>query len=198
MRIVRKVMRITWSLTSSLMLMSLWLLVVVVMAMSLPAHGATPADKEKSCQTFVQSFYSWYPKQDINNVAASDRVLRYKKAILSPALYRGLKEDAEAQAKAKGDLVGLDFDPFLNAQDTASRYDVGKVVCKNGTYWANVYGTWNGKKLKKPDVVPELTYQGGRWIFVNFHYPDSNLPVNENLLSVLKVLKDEQQPKHSK
>jgi hypothetical protein len=101
MRIVRKVMRITWSLTSSLMLMSSWLLVVVVMSMSLPAHGATPADKEKSCRTFVQSFYSWYLKQDINNVAASDRVLRYKKANLSPALYRGLKEDAEAQAKAK-------------------------------------------------------------------------------------------------
>src|SRR6202020_115196 len=131
------------------------------------------------CRAFVQSFYSWYPKQDINNVAASDRVLRHKKAVLSPALYRGLKEDAEAQAKAKGDLVGLDFDPFLNAQDTASRYDVGKVVCKNGTYWANVYGTWNGKKLKKPDVVPELRNQGGRWIFVNFHYGKSNIAVNE-------------------
>jgi hypothetical protein len=52
-----------------------------------------------------------------------------------------------------------------------------------------VFGFWNGKKNAKPDVVPELVFEKGRWIFVNFHYDSSGFPENENLVSVLQALK---------
>jgi len=34
-------------------------------------------------------------------------------------------------------------------------------------------------------VVPELNFELGRWVFVNFHYPDCSYPQNENLLSLI-------------
>jgi len=55
-----------------------------------------------------------------------------------------------------------------------------------------VFGFWNGKRAAKPDVVPELAWEKGNWVFTNFHYEKSNIPENENLLSVLKALKKEQ------
>jgi hypothetical protein len=41
-------------------------------------------------------------------------------------LLAALKEDVAAQAAAKGEIVGLDFDPFLNTQDPAESYEVGQ------------------------------------------------------------------------
>jgi hypothetical protein len=43
----------------------------------------------------------------------------------------------------------------------------------------------------KPDVVAELTIKTGRWCFVNFHYPDNEAPVNENLVRMLKSIEEE-------
>jgi hypothetical protein len=43
-------------------------------------------------------------------------VLKSKYAF-SPELASKLKEDLAAQEKSPGEIVGLDFDPFLNAQD---------------------------------------------------------------------------------
>jgi hypothetical protein len=39
--------------------------------------------------------------------------------------------------------------------------------------------------------VPELAFENGKWVFTNFHYGDSDIPANENLLSVLQQLKKE-------
>ena len=38
-----------------------------------------------------------------------------------------------AYKKSPEEIVGLDFDPFLNAQDIAERYLVGKIIPKGGT-----------------------------------------------------------------
>jgi hypothetical protein len=43
--------------------------------------------------------------------------IKTKSSVFSPQLALALKEDSAAQAKAEGEIVGLDFDPFLNSQD---------------------------------------------------------------------------------
>lgn len=113
-----------------------------------------------------------------------------KRANFSPELMRQLKEDAAAQAKVTGEIVGLDFDPILFSQNPGQRYIAGNVTPKGDRYWVDVYGVWDGKKSAKPSVVPELIYRNGKWVFVNFHYGHSKFPENENLLSVLKVLRE--------
>ncbi len=140
-----------------------------------------------SCKKFVKEFYTWYcfgkpePKEEI--------VLKKKKSLLSPKLYAALKEDLDASAKSPGEIVGLDFDPFLNAQDVAEKYAVGDVKQKGANYLVDVWGTWNGKRQKKPDVVAEVQNVNGKWVFTNMHYGKSKFPENENLLSVLSTLK---------
>jgi hypothetical protein len=99
-----------------------------------------------------------------------------------------------ASAKSPDEIVGLDFDPFLNAQDKAERYVVGNVSLKQDRYLAEVYGLWSGKKNKTPDVIPELMFQGGRWTFLNFHYvytEEGKAPRRDDLLNLLKGLRKE-------
>lgn len=159
------------------------------------AKAEVPSKEEQSCHEFVQSFYDWYAKLARQESAESSdtRALKLKKTSFSTELAHRLKEDADASAKVRNEIVGLDFDPFLNAQDIGERYTVGKVTKKGPNYLAEVYGTWNGKKSVKPDVTPELSNQGGHWIFENFHYEKTSIPENENLLSVLSTLKKDRE-----
>jgi FlaG/FlaF family flagellin (archaellin) len=89
-------------------------------------------DSQRSCRDFVQRFYDWYVPIALKDNAGnpSDRALRYKSHAFSPELLTQLKEDSTAQAKAKGEIVGLDFDPFLNSQHPGERYTAEKVVGK--------------------------------------------------------------------
>ena len=151
------------------------------------AHAQTPASDESSCRQYVQRFYNWYSRQTGD---PSEKALVCKDYSFSPDLAAKLREDRAASAKNPNEVVGLDFDPFVNSQEQAQRFEVGKISQKNGSYLADVYGYWDGKKSSKPDVVPELVLKSGGWQFVNFHYQASNDPTQENLLSVLKALSD--------
>ena len=51
--------------------------------------------------------------------------------------------------------------------------------------------TVDKKESPKPDVTPELAFENGHWIFLNFHYPNTGSPNNENLLALLQQLKKE-------
>lgn len=160
---------------------------------SLHAQVKSPRDIQRSCRTFVQGFYDWYVRRTLKAEARHesggfDLAIKYRKYAFSRELFRLLKEDSDAQAKnAEGDIVGLDFDPFFNAQDFGERYVVGKITRKGDRFWVDVYGIWSGKKSEKPDVVPEVMFKRGRWLFVNFRYG------NGDLLSTLKELREERQ-----
>jgi len=154
-------------------------------------NAQSPTDAERACRNFVRAFYTWYvPGHGVEDV------LKSRRSALSPELVRMLKEDMEASAKSPDEIVGLDFDPFLNAQDVAERHEIGKATAKRDSFLVEVYGIWSGKKSEKPDVVAEVAFREGHWLFVNFHYGKTELPENENLLSVLKALKRERQKHH--
>jgi hypothetical protein len=157
------------------------------------------ASPSTACGQFVQQFYDWYLakenalSKDPSADSSLEVALREKQSQFSPELIKALQEDLAAAKKSPDEIVGLDFDPIQNAQDNPERYVVGEVRPKGDHFWVEVFGIWEGKKGAKPDVVPELFSENGKWIFTNFHYPESDNPVNENLLSVLQALKKERE-----
>lgn len=161
---------------------------------SVQAQSGNKADASDSVKKFVQGFYDWYVPKVVssNSGPAWNVAIKVKAGCFSPELEHKLREDSKAQAKDEGEIVGLDFDPFLNGQDTGRHYSVGKVVLKGGNYLAEVHRVVSGKPEEKLTVTAEVTGENGQWYFVNFLYPNGH-----NLLGVLKALKDDRdKPAH--
>jgi hypothetical protein len=139
---------------------------------------------------FVQGFYDWYVPltQKDSVVPEFNLAISQKGSYFSPQLSQALKEDSAAEAEANGDIVGLDWDPFLNSQDPYKRYVVGKITKKSDSFLVNIHGVSFGKRQEKPDVVAELVQKNGHWLFVNFHSPEG-----WDLLTALKSLRDNRQ-----
>jgi hypothetical protein len=171
-------------------------MVLLLVTIGLEAKAENIQDEGKSCKAFVQQFYKWYDliARKESSETSSDVALKDRPSAFSPELLRLLKEDSVAQKKAKGELVGLDFDPFLATNDDPfEQYVVGGVSKKGDHFWAQIYGVHQGKKSHKPVVKPELASLNGKWQFVNFHYDTTDHAVNDNLISVLNVLKKDRQ-----
>lgn len=183
---------------SSMRSVRLAVLVFLLMPFS-PAQGNStrPQNLEQSCRSFLQKFYDWYVPTALDAIASKespfDLALKDRSSAFSSELVHALKADSDAQAKAAGEIVGIDFDPFLSNQDPCERYVVGNIARREDSYWAEVYGICAGKKHAKPDVVPELKFKDGEWIFLNFHYRKNKLSEDVNLLSILKRLREDRQ-----
>lgn len=180
---------------------TLLLCVFVLGALSLQAQRNSKAS-EQSCFRFVQDFYNWYAANVFKDFKAKNRwvpwraAMKYKGNPFSSELTKALI-DSDAEAETDRDPV-LDFDPILNSQDPANRYMVRSVTLKDGHYWANIYGVWRRPvpdQGGEPQVVAEISFESGRWLFVNFHYPNSTNPDNENLLSILRYQYQPRKPK---
>jgi hypothetical protein len=128
---------------------------------------------EQSCRKFVQRFYDWYVPIALkdNGVPASDLALKHRPAAFDTKLYRELQEESRTTAKLND--AGLDFDPFLNSQDPSPRFRVVKITVEDVSCLAEINGILSGKK--EEDVTPELAFKDGRWVFVDFHYRNSDL-----------------------
>ena len=158
-----------------------------------PQTAPAPAATESSCQKFVQDFYDWYlPRARTAKGTPDDLVLKEKPTFLSRELFKALKEDSDAQAKDKsGDIVGLDFDPFLNSQDDSfQKCAAGNAVIQGTSCRVDVSCNFPKQKAESP-VTPELTFTGGHWVFVNFHYSVDGKAYD--LLKMLKDLREERQ-----
>ncbi len=157
-----------------------------------PAQAAPQSPESSSCQRFAQQFYDWYVPftQKRLHMPASNVALQRRAVVFSPQLLHALRIDSEAQARAKGELVGLDFDPFLGSQDPADHYEARQATVKNGTCSVGVWrasSTDTAEKMDKPEAVAELKQQNGGWRFVNFTYPIGG----PDLLQLLANLRQE-------
>ena len=170
-----------------------------LLCMSAVAYAAAPAQatapaKAPSAQAFVQGFYDWYTgqMQKDENGDVMGAALKSKRWPMSAAIVTALEEDMAAQAKSPDDIVGIDFDPFLNAQDTCFPYKADKVTVANGRYRVEVFDSnCSDPHPEIPTVIAELEQQKGSWVFVNFIYPGQPGQADSDLLSALKALKDE-------
>lgn len=157
-----------------------------------PAQVAPRPLQGSSCQRFAQDFYDWYVPftQKQLHMPASNVPLQRRPTLFSPELLHALRIDSEAQARAKGELVGLDFDPFLGSQDPADHYDARHATAKDRTCSVEVWRaspTDTAAKLNKPEAVAQLEQHNGRWQFVNFSYPIGG----PDLLRLLANLREE-------
>jgi len=169
---------------------------LLLLATSAPlADGTLPEKLRKSCRDVVQGFYDWYIPKALNEGAtpASDLAIKYRGSLFAPYLLQALREDSQAQGKAVGEIVGLDFDPFLNSQDPRPRYVLGNVTYKDDKCWVEILSASSDKGRAEPAVVTELILERAHWMFVNFHYGKSKRSGDENLVSILKKLRAKRQ-----
>lgn len=169
---------------------TVWGLLAGVLMASGSAAASEPASESGSAQAFVQDFYTWYLKEEKqeHDMDLSDFAVKTKPQLFSAAIIQGLKEDAAAQAKVPDEVVGLDFDPFLNAQDICEPYTTGKVTQSGTTYKVEVFDHCSDSKPGKPAVIAAVEKQGRAWVFVDFYYPGYG-----DLFSVLRSLKQERE-----
>ena len=157
------------------------------------SQAQSPKPDDADCRSFVQTFYNNYAAKMRKGTNPS-----YDNPNFSRELVRQLKEDELASSKVKDEIVGLDFDPVLATNaEPAEKYIVEKVTTHGDSFWVDVYGVYSGKKSEKPIVQPELHKLNQKWIITNFHYEKSKIPTNDDLLSVLKQLRQDRQ-KYSK
>jgi len=163
-----------------------------------PQAPPPPTPDTASCHRFVQTFYNWYVPvaQKVTKEPPSNLALRQKGDAFTANLLHALRVDADASAHAKGDLVGLDFDPFLNSQDVDPHYDVRAATWRNNKCSVEIWSPSTSDpadKSRKPDVIADVTLEQGHWKFQNFRYPESNI----DLVTLLANLRQERQMAHA-
>jgi hypothetical protein len=146
-----------------------FLAAAILFAAAAPA-AAPPAEAP---DRFVQRFYDLYTPM---SASGWSRAIRSQALwdFLDPALARALKADADAQAGSPNDIVGLDFDPFLSAQDPWHRYEAGKASKVGAGYAVRVHGVVKGKRRTAPSLVVDVTPRDGHWLIKDFHYPEGD------------------------
>jgi hypothetical protein len=170
----------------------LWFTIIAILSRQAIAQVPDRQQDSSSCRKFSQAFYDWYLPftQRKTQQPALYVVLQRKPEAFSPDLLRALKIDSEASARAQGELVGLDFDPFVGSQDPADHYEARGVSWQGDRCSVEVWGasrTDTAAKSGKPDAVAEVRLVRGHWEFQNFRYPE----LGSNLMSVLAELVQE-------
>lgn len=155
--------------------------------LSVPALGlgctSSPDPALASATDFTKSFYSWYvPKADKG--MGAQLAIGDSAHLFDSTLVAALRSDAEAQAKDSDEVVGLDGDPFLNAQDFCQSYEVGGARHDSSRVLVDVYGVCDGKRHAAPDVLAELAPRGASWIFVDFLYPVAHSSLSRTLVAL--------------
>ena len=171
-------------------------MLLLLLTVPSPMQGqATPTeDLSASAQHFVQAFYDWYIPGLLKLFGTKKSFTWQERAAdFDRRLFRALKEDEDAQAKV-GEIVGLDWDPFVANQDPCE-HNTARKARKNGeVYIVDVHNVCNGQEDKVVHVVAEVVKQNGHWVFVNFRYPAEKSGEKESdLLTVLNQLRDDRQ-----
>lgn len=165
-----------------------WRVTTIILFFCGGAAFAVNAEDTASCRSIVRDFYNWYVPlaQKNGGDPASLSAVRQRPDYFSASLLKSLEEDSAAQAKAQGEIVGIDFDPFLNSQDPAEKYVVGKVVVNSGKCVADIKAVDGRQGMY--DVKSELRQVGSKWQFTEFLYQDRTLS------EILVALKQNRRP----
>jgi len=189
------------------LLLNMIVLVAALFSCGNPKPAAA-VDNKESVRAFTQKFYDGYVAQ-YNKPLASDtsscncgdiKTLKEKPSDFDPKLLKAIVDDSNAQAKVAGDIVGLDFDPFLASQDNGFGYQAGNVKQIGDKFWVEMHiGEINKPKSEilsgEVHVIVEVAKNNGYWVFTNFIYPAEGKTPQTDLLQILKDLKkDREQP----
>jgi len=142
-----------------------------------------PDSAAQSAARFVQAFYEWYKRTgDRYEVAVRD-----SSGFFDAVLLGAMRLDLAAQAGSPDAVSGLDWDPFLAAQDPCDPYQVTGTTRRGDTILVAVNGMCTDRQPQsRPDVVAEVRRVGSRWVFVDFRHVEDR----GSLLQDLKALRE--------
>lgn len=158
---------------------------LILMIALVPAPAREPRP-EAAVKAFVQAFYRWYaPIAASSDPGPSARVtVERRPDCFSPALRRALEADFAAQRQAKGEMVGLDFDPLLNSQDPGRFVFIRRIEARGHEYWVHAANHYGGRKDQGSRFVAVVAHLKGHWVFTNFRYGPGR-----DLVAILERLK---------
>jgi hypothetical protein len=161
------------------------------------ANAQSSISDKESARVFVQKFYDWYvvlylaPPDKSRPVCSCIAAINQRAEYFHPLLRKALIDDNNAQLKVKGEIVGLDFDPFLSGQDIGRGYQTGNVKQIGNRFLVDIHDIEKGKSNKtilaaEIPVIVELAKVNEHWVFTNFIYLTDGK--RYNLLDQLKSL----------
>ena len=135
---------------------SLWL--TILFGFGTAASGQSTASDSPAARAFVESFYRWYVPIATSDLKGPAYViaLEQRPILFSTTLLTALRADADAQAKVTGEIVGLDFDPFLYSQDPCANFSTGTVTRRGSSYLVSVHAVSSGKRRARRGVLAEV------------------------------------------
>lgn len=154
-------------------MISRWIMLCGLAFVGTQACAAAREQDAQAATRFVQGFYDWYVPVAVrgSDRPAMDVVLGQRASALAPDLLEMLRRDSAAQARTTGEIVGLDFDPFLNAQDPCESYQTAGVTRAGESYRVSIVSVCSGARSSAAEVIADVVHRNGRWEFANFHYP---------------------------
>jgi hypothetical protein len=144
-------------------------MIILCMVTLSDLKAQAPVNEKAEAKAFVQKFYDWYlplynkPIDRKALVRASIAALNQRPEYFDEPLRKALLEDAAEQAKHPHELVGLDFDPFLAAQDNVLSYKLGDIKQVGNKFWIEV--------SVGDHIIAEVMKAGSSWKFTDFIYP---------------------------
>ena len=144
-----------------------------------------PTISADSARRAVDGFYGWYVPMQKQTPGATMRAVHDRAALFSPALAAALRADSVASAASPNEVVGLDGDPFLNAQDSCDRYASAGVAEVGDRFLVQVLGSGGCPDHTAADVTVEVTPTNGNPVFTNFIYSPRD---RDDLMSLLAYL----------
>ncbi len=128
------------------------------------------ADTERrEAVDLVQKFYTGYAEKanraDASEPAWTD-VARTRPEDLDSTFLRLLLRDAEERSKGrKGEISGIDWDPFLNSQDPCSRYTADSLAIRQAQFRVRVTEVCEADRpARRFEMVLEL--RSRKWAIV--------------------------------
>lgn len=146
---------------------------------------SAPAFSADDARRAVDDFYGWYVPIQKQTPRADMRAVHDRGALFSSPLVAALRADSTASAASPGAVVGLDGDPFLNAQDACDRYSSAGVAEVGGRFLVQVLGAGGCPDHTTADVTVEVTPTNGTPVFTNFIYSSRE---RDDLVSLLAYL----------
>ena len=152
---------------------------------TLGCTSSNPALSAESARRAVDEFFGWYVPMQKQTPFASMRAIHDRPTLFGSELVTALRADSVASAASPGEVVGLDGDPFLNAQDACDRYSSTGVTKRRGRYLVPVLGSGGCIAHTTADISVEVTPTKGNLVFTNFIYSPRD---KDNLIALLAYL----------
>ncbi len=127
---------------------------------------------QRAAMTYVEGFLRRYLGQFDESREHPDgwNPLTAIRDDLSAELMAALQADREASVANDEEIVGLDFDPFINAQDVCEGFEARAAAARDTTMDVAVYNTCDWGHPLVPDVIYVLQRRGDRWVIADLRY----------------------------